>query len=138
MICKFWKTEVKINHQVTSIPEICQKLELGRVSIKSLGKDIQIRIISQIRIRQTTVFPAEVKGRLLKKWDRKNIEAFELQCWRRQKIQVSRDNRSKTKQKRIIEYINPEFYPKVQMARLKLSYFGPIVERPNFLEKSLM
>lgn len=67
MICKFWKMEIKNNYQVTSIPEICQKLEFGRVSIESLGKDIQIRIISQIRIKQATVFPVEVKGGLLKK-----------------------------------------------------------------------
>lgn len=62
-----------------------------------------------------------------------------------EKIQVSceyqgqqKQNKTKQNKKRIIEYINPEFYPKAQMARLKLSYFGHIVERPNFLEKSLM
>ena len=71
----------------------------------------------------------------LKKAERRRIDAFELWCWRRL-LRVPwtarRSNQS------ILKEINPGIYLEGMMLRLKLQYFGHLMQRVDSLEKTLM
>ena len=71
----------------------------------------------------------------MKKAERRRIDAFELWCWRRL-LRLpwtgSRSNQS------IFEEINPEYSLEGLMLKLKLQYFGHMMQRTNSLEKTLM
>ena len=63
------------------------------------------------------------------------IDAFKLWCWRRL-LRVpwtaKRSNQSMLKE------INPEYSLEGQMLKLKLQYFGRLMQRTDSLEKTLM
>ena len=70
-----------------------------------------------------------------KKAEHQRIDAFELQCWRklsRVPWTVRRSNQS------ILKEINPEYSLKGLMLKLKLQYFGHLMQRADSLEKTLM
>ena len=84
------------------------------------------------------IFPVFVYG--CESWTIKNAEgqrldAFELSCWRRL-LRVPwtarRSNQS------ILKEINPEYSLEGLMLKLKLQYFGHLIQRANSLEKTLM
>ena len=63
------------------------------------------------------------------------IEVFELWCWRRF-LRVSWTARRSNKS--ILKEINPENSLEEPMLKLKLQYFGHLMQRANSLEKTLM
>ena len=71
----------------------------------------------------------------IKKAERQRIDAFELWCWRRL-LRVpwtaGRSNQS------ILKEISPEYSLEVLMLKLKLQYFGHLMQRTDSLEKTLM
>ena len=71
----------------------------------------------------------------MKKAERQRIDAFELWCWRRL-LRVPwtarRSNQS------ILKEISPEYSLKGLMQKLKLQYFGHLMQRTDSLEKTLM
>ena len=71
----------------------------------------------------------------IKKAELQRIDAFELWCWRRL-LRVPwtarRSNQS------ILNEINPEYSLKGLMMKLKLQYFGHLMQRSDLLEKTLM
>ena len=71
----------------------------------------------------------------IKKAECQRIEAFELWCWRRL-LRVpwtaKRSNQS------ILKEISPECSLEGLMLKLKLQYFGHLMRRADFLEKTLM
>ena len=71
----------------------------------------------------------------VKKAERRRIDAFELWCWRRL-LRVSwtarRSNQS------ILKEISPGISLEGMMLKLKLQYFGHLMQRVNSLEKTLM
>ena len=71
----------------------------------------------------------------VKKAERRRIDAFELWCWRRL-LRVpwttSRSNQS------ILKEISPEYSLEGLMLKLKLQYFGPLMQRTDSLEKTLI
>ena len=71
----------------------------------------------------------------VKKAERRSIDAFELWCWRRL-LRVPwtarRSNQS------ILKEISPGISLEGMMPKLKLQYFGHIMQRVNSLEKTLM
>ena len=84
------------------------------------------------------VFPVVMYG--CKSWTRKKaerlrIDAFELWSWRRL-LRVPwaarRTNQS------ILKEINSEYSLEGLMLKLKLQYFGHLMQRANLLEKTLM
>ena len=71
----------------------------------------------------------------IKKAEHQRIDAFELWCWRRLlrvPWTVRRSNQS------ILKEINPEYSLEGQMLKLKLQYFGWLIQRTNSLEKTLI
>ena len=72
---------------------------------------------------------------MIKKAERRRIEAFELWCWRRL-LRVPwtarRSNQS------ILKEISPEYSLEGLMLKLKLQNFGHMIRRGDSLEKTLM
>ena len=71
----------------------------------------------------------------IKKAERWRIDAFELWCWirpLRAPWTARRSNRS------ILKEISPEYSLEGLMLKLKLQYFGHVMQRPDSLEKTLM
>ena len=70
-----------------------------------------------------------------KKAEHQRIDAFELWCWRRL-LRVPwaarRSNQS------ILKEINPDYSLEELMLKLKLQYFGHLMQRADSLEKALM
>ena len=84
------------------------------------------------------VFPVVTYGCeswTVKKAERQRIDAFELWCWRRL-LRVpwtaSRSNQS------ILKEISPGISLEGMMLKLKLQYFGHLMQRVDSLEKTLM
>ena len=71
----------------------------------------------------------------MKKAERLRIDAFELWCWRRL-LRVPwtarRSNQS------ILKEISPEISSEGMMLKLKLQYFGHLMQRVDSLEKTLL
>ena len=71
----------------------------------------------------------------IKKAECRRIDAFELWCWRRL-LRVPwtarRSNQS------IVKEISPEYSLEGLMLRLKLQYFGHLMQTANLLKKTLM
>ena len=71
----------------------------------------------------------------IKKAEHRRIDAFELWCWRRL-LRVPwtarRSNQS------ILKEISPEYSSEGLMLKLKLQYFGHLMRRTYWLEKTLM
>ena len=71
----------------------------------------------------------------MKKAERRRIDAFELWCWRRLlrvPWTVRRSNQS------ILKEISPGFSLQGLMLKLKLQYFGHLMQRVDSLENTLM
>ena len=71
----------------------------------------------------------------IKKTEHQRTDAFELWCWRRLlrvPWKARRTNQS------ILKEINLEFSLEVLMLKLKLQYFGHLMQRADSLEKTLM
>ena len=72
---------------------------------------------------------------IIKKAECQRIDAFELQCWRRL-LKVSwtamRSNQS------ILKEISPEYSLEGLMLKLKLEYFGHLLQRTDSLGKTLV
>ena len=71
----------------------------------------------------------------IKKAERQRIDTFELWCWRRLFTVPSTARRSNQS---ILKEISPEYSLKGLMLKLKLQYFGHLMQRTDSLEKTLM
>ena len=87
---------------------------------------------------KTMVFPVVTYGCeswTIKKAEYRRIDAVELWCWRRL-LRVPwtarRSNQS------ILKEISPKYSLEGLMLKLKLQYFGHLIQRTNSLEKTLM
>ena len=84
------------------------------------------------------VFPVvmyESESWTIKKTGHRGIDAFELWCWRRLlrvPWTVRRSNQS------ILQEINPEYSFERLMMKLKLQYFGHLMQGADSLEKTMM
>ena len=71
----------------------------------------------------------------VKKAERRRIDAFELWCWRRL-LRVPWT--AETSNQSILKEISPEYSLKGLMLKLKLQYFGHLMQRADWLEKTLV
>ena len=121
--------------------EIKRRLLLGRKAMTNLDSILKSRNITwttKIHLVKALVFPVVRYGYeswTIKKAECQKIDAFELWCWRRL-LRVPwtarRSNQS------ILEDISPEYALEGLMLKLKLQYFGHLIQRTNSLEKTLM
>ena len=85
-----------------------------------------------------TVFPVVMyrcESWAIKKAEGQRIDTFELGCWRRLLRVPWTARRSNPS---ILKKINPEYSLEGLMLKLKLQYFGHLMQRANSLEKTLM
>ena len=121
--------------------EIKRHLLLGRkvmTNLDSILKSRDITLPTKIHLVKAMVFPVVMYGYeswTVKKAECQRIDAFELWCWRRL-LRVSwtarRSNQS------ILKEISPGCSLKGMMLKLKLQYFGHLMERADSFEKTLM
>ena len=121
--------------------EIKRNLLLGRkvmTNLDSILKSRDITLPTKVRLVKAMVFPVVMCG--CESWTVKiaecrRIDGFELWCWRRL-LRVPwtarRSNQS------ILKEISPGISLEGMMLKLKLQYFGHLMQSVNSLEKSLM
>ena len=107
-------------------------------NIGSILKSRDITLPAKVCLVKAMVFPVVMYGserRTLKKAERQRSDAFELWCWRRL-LRVPwaawRSNQS------ILKEISPGCSLEGLMLKLKLQYFGHLMQRSDSLEKTLM
>ena len=118
--------------------EIQRRLLLGRkvmTNLDGIFKSRDIALPTKVRLVKAMVFPVVMYGCeswTVKKTKRRRIDAFELWCWRRL-LRVPwtarRSNQSILKAGCSLEGL---------MLKLKLQYFGHLMQRVDSLEKTLM
>ena len=107
-------------------------------NLDSLLKSRDIALPTKVCLVKAMVFPVVMYGCeswTIKKAERRRIYAFELWCWRRL-LRVPwtarRSNQS------ILKEISPEYSLEGLMLKLKLQYFGHLMQRTDTFEKTLM
>ena len=107
-------------------------------NLDSILKSRDITLPTNVPLVKAMVFPVVMYGCerwSVKKAERRRIDAFELWCWRRLlKVPwtARRFNQS------ILKEISPEYSLEGLMLKLKLQYFGHLMQRVDSFEKTLM
>ena len=120
--------------------EIKRCLLLGRKVMTNLDSILKSRastLPTKVRLVKAMVFPVvmyECESWTIKKAEHWRIDAFELWCWRRL-LRVPRLQRSNQS---ILNEISPEYSLEGLMLKLKLQYFGHLMQRADSFEKTLM
>ena len=121
--------------------EIKKRLFLGRkvmTNIDSMLKSRNITLATKVCLVKAMVFPVVVYGCeswAIKKAEHWRIDAFELWCWRRL-LRVPWT--AKKSHQSILKEISPECSLEGLMLKLKLQYFGHLMQKADSLEKTLM
>ena len=121
--------------------EIKRCLLLGRkvlTNLDSILKTRDITLPTRVHLVKVMVFPAVMYGCdswTLKKAECLRIDIFELWCWRRL-LRVPWTARRSNQF--ILKEISPEYSLEGLMLKLKLQYFGHLMQRADSLEKTLM
>ena len=121
--------------------EIKRRLLLGRkvmTNLDSIFKSRNITLPTKVCLVKAMVFPVVMYGCeswTVKKTEHQRIDAFELWCWRRL-LRVPWTSRRSIQS--ILKEISPGCSLEGLMLRLKLQYFGHIVQRVDSLDKTLM
>ena len=142
---KQWQTLLlggsKINADRDCSHEIKRRLLLGRKVITNLDSILKSRDITlaiKVLLVKAMVFPVVMYGYeswTIKKAEHWRIDAFEVWCWRRL-LRVPwtarRSNQS------ILKEISPECSLEGLMLKLKLQYFGHLMQSADSFKKTLM
>ena len=107
-------------------------------NLDSILKSRDIILSTNVHLVKAMVFPVVMYGCeswIIKKDEHRRIDAFELWCWRRFlsiPLTARRSNQS------ILREISPGSSLEGLMLKLKLQYFGHLMQRVDSLEKTLM
>ena len=107
-------------------------------NLDSILKSRDITLPTKVHLVKAMVFPVVMYGCeswTTKKAERQRIDAFELWCWRRLLTvpwTARRSNQS------ILKEISTEYSLEGLLLKLKLQYFGHVMQRTDSLEKTLM
>ena len=121
--------------------DIKRHLLLGRKAMTNLDSVLKTRditLLTKVCLVKAPVFPVVMCGCehcTVKKAEHQRIDAFELWCWRRLlriPWTTRRGNQS------VLKEISPEYSLEGLMLKLKLQYFGHLMQRTDSLEKTLM
>ena len=121
--------------------EIKRRLLLGRkamTNLDSIFKSRDITLPTKVHLVKAMAFPVVMYGCeswTVKKSEHRRIDAFELWCWRgllRVPWISGRSSQS------ILKEISPEYLLEGLMLKLKLQYFGHLMQRADSFEKTLM
>ena len=118
-----------------------RRLLLGRkvmTNLDSIFKSRDITLPTKVRLVKAMVFPMVMyrcESWTVKKAEHQRIDAFELWCWRRL-LRVPWTARRYNQS--ILKEISPGSSLEGLMLKLKLQYFGHLMQRVDSLEKTLM
>jgi len=121
--------------------KIKRHLLLGRkvmTNLNSMLKSRDITLSTKVRLVKAIVFPVVMYGWeswSIKKTECQRIDAFELWCWRRL-LRVSWTARKSNQS--ILKDISPGCLLVGLMLKLKLQYFGHLIQKADSFEKILM
>ena len=108
------------------------------IDLDSILKSRDITLPTKVRLVKAMVFPGVMyvcESWTIKKAEHQRTDAFELWCWRkllRVPWTARRSNQS------ILEEISHECSLEGLMLKLKLQYFGHLMQRADSFEKTLM
>ena len=136
--CLFWGSKITAGGHCSH--EIKRCLLLGRkvmTNLDSIFKSRDITLPTQVHLVKAMVFSVVMYG--CESWTTKKVEhqkiaAFELWNWRRL-LRVPRTARRFNQS--ILKEISPEYSLEGLMLKLKLQYFGHLMQRTDSLEKTL-
>ena len=107
-------------------------------NLDSILESRGITLPTKVHLVKAMVFPVVTYGCeswIIKKAEHGRIDSFELWCWRRL-LRVPwtarRSNQS------ILKEISPEYSLEGMMLKLKLQYFGHLMQRADSFEKTLI
>ena len=121
--------------------EIKRCLLLGRkvmINLESILKSRDISLPTKVSLVEAMVFPVIMYGCeswTIMKAERHRTDAFELWCWRRL-LRVPWTARRSSQS--ILKEISPDYSLERLMLKLKLQYFGHLMQRADSFEKTLM
>ena len=121
--------------------EIKRHLLLGRKVMTNLDSILKCRdttLSTKIRLVKAMAYPVVMyvyESWTIKKSEHRRIDAFELWCWRRL-LRVPWTVRRSSQS--ILKEIRPGYSLEGLMLKLKLQYFGQLMQRADSFEKSLM
>ena len=121
--------------------EIKRCLLLGRkvmTNLDSILKSRDITLPTKVRLVKAMAFPVVMYGCeswTVKKAEHRRIDAFELWCWRRL-LRVPWT--AKSSHQSTLKEISAEYSLEGLMLKLKLQYFGHLMQRADSFEKTLM
>ena len=96
----------------------------------------EITLPTKVHLVKAMVFPVVMYGCeswTIKKTELRRVNAFELSCWRRL-LRVTWTARDQS----ILKESSPEYSLEGLMLKLKLQYFGHLMQRTDSFEKTLM
>ena len=135
----FWSSKITADDDYSH--KIKRRLLFGRkvmTNLDNIFKSRDITLPTNIRLVKAMVFPVVMYGCeswTVKKAECQRIDAFELWCWRRL-LRVPWTARRSNKS--ILKEISPGSSLEGMMLKLKLQYFGHLMQRVDSLEKTLM
>ena len=135
----FWGSKITADGDCSH--EIKRRLLLGRkviTNLDSIFKSRDITLPTKVRLVKAMIFPVVMYGCeswSVKKAEHRRIDAFELWCWRRLLRALWTTRRSNQS---ILKEISPGCSLEGLMLKLKLQYFGDLMQRVDSLEKTLM
>ena len=106
-------------------------------NLNSILKSRDLTLPKNVRLVKAMIFPVVMYGCeswTIKKAEHQRIDAFELRCWRRLFGVPWTSRRSNQS---ILKEISPEYLLEGLMLKLKLQYFGHLMQRTDSLEKTL-
>ena len=105
-------------------------------NLDSILQSRDITLLTKVRLVKAMVFPVVMYGCeswTIKKAECQRIDAFKPWCWRRL-LRVPWTTRRSNQS--ILKEISPEYSLEGLMLKLKLHYFGQLMERADSLEKT--
>ena len=107
-------------------------------NLDSIFKSRDITLPTEVHLVKPIVFPLVMYGCeswTVKKAERQIIDSFELWCWRRL---LRASWTAKRLNQSILKRIKPLYSLEGLMLKLKLQYFGHLMQRADSFEKTLM
>ena len=135
----FWAP--KSLQMVIAAMKLKERLLLGRkviINLDSILKSRDITLPTKVCLVKAIVFPGVMYGCqiwTIKKAEHQRIDAFKLWFWRRL-LRVPWTARHSNQS--ILKEISPEYSLEGLMLKLKLQYFGHLMQRTDLSEKTLM
>ena len=134
-----WEIDGETVETVSDFISLSSKITAdGDYSLDSMLKSRDVTLSTKVHLVKAIVFPVVMYGYeswTIKRAECRRINAFELWCWRRL-LRVPWTTRRSNKS--ILKEISPGCSLKGLMLKLKLQYFGHLMQRADSFEKTLM